>query len=94
MFGIGPNIIFNYNTSGKIVPYVDIGLAVALGSGDLSGDKIAWIAPSIRGGVRTKVGKSISVNFGTGFAHMTNTYGVKGVSNFAFSAFLGLSFFR
>jgi hypothetical protein len=94
MIGIGPDIVFNYNTSGSIVPYVDIGIAVALGSGDGSGDEIVWIAPSVRGGARALVGDSISANFGIGFAHMSNTYGVTGVSNYSFSAFVGVSFFK
>ena len=93
MIGIGPDIVFNYNTSGSVVPYVDIGIAVALGSGDDSGDEMVWIAPSVRGGVRALIGDSASANFGIGFAHMTNTYGVPGVSNYSFSAFVGVSFF-
>ena len=94
MFGIGPNIVFNYNTQGQIVPYADIGIAVALGSGDFSGDEIVWVAPSIRGGARALIGESTSANLGFGFAHMTNTYGVTGISNYSFSVFVGVSIFK
>jgi len=92
-FGIGPDIVFNFNNKGPVVPYIDIAVAVAIYSGDIYGEETGYILPSIQGGLRVLIGDSAAANFGVGYAHGTNTGGVDGVNNNSFGLFMGFSVF-
>lgn len=92
-FGIGPDLVFNFNNKGPIVPYIDLAIAVAVYSGDVYGDETGYILPSIQGGLRVLIGDSAAANFGVGYAHVSNTGGYDGVTNNAVSLFAGFSVF-
>lgn len=92
-FGIGPDIVFNFNNKGPLVPYIDFALAVAIYSGDSYGEEIGFILPSIQGGLRVLIGDSAAANFGVGYAHVSNVSGYDGRNKNAFSVFAGFSVF-
>ena len=93
MFGIGPDIVFNFNNKGPIVPFIDIGVAIAVFSGDLYGEENGYIAPTIQGGIRALIGNSAAANFGIAYTHVINNSGVEDLNSNSLGVFVGFSVF-
>lgn len=93
MFGLGPDLVINFNTQGPIVPFIDIGVGVAVYSGDIYGEEVGFIAPSIQGGIRALIGNAAAANFGAGYTHTINNAGVEDLNGNSLGVFVGFSVF-
>jgi hypothetical protein len=93
MFGIGPDIVFNFNNEGPIVPFIDFAVAIAMYSGDIYGEETGYILPSLQVGIRALIGNSAAANFGIGYARTINNSGIEDLSSNSLSLFAGFSVF-
>lgn len=93
VFGIGPDIYFNFNNDGPVVPFIGLSCAIVLFDGEGYGDETGLILPSFSAGIRAQIGDSASFNLGASYAHGINPDGVDEASSNSLGLFAGFSVF-
>ena len=90
--GLVGGVQYNFTSGGNTIPFVRgaVGIATNSGSGS-AGDQTTLIAPIVSVGMRVLVGSSASVNFGVGYQHRSDAFGIQDLSSNSFGLDVGVS---
>jgi hypothetical protein len=94
-FGLIGEVLYHFNTSGSVIPFVGAGLGLVVHGGDVGDDDddTTIIVPEILGGLRWPFREVVSLNLTGGFRHEESPFGLEDASGNAFFFAFGFSFF-
>ena len=94
-FGLVADILYHFNTSGSMIPFVGAGLGFVIHGGDVDDDEddTTLIVPELLAGLRFPFREVVSLNVTGGYRHEEGPFGFEDASGNAFFLAFGFSFF-
>lgn len=94
-FGIRGNVLYHFNTSGSIIPFVGAGVGMVVHGGDVgpADDETTVVVPELIVGLRWPFEEVVSLNTSAGYRHIESPFGIEDSSGDEFFLAFGFSFF-
>jgi hypothetical protein len=94
-FGLLADVLYHFNTSGSIIPFVGAGLGFVNHGGDVGDDEddTTLIVPEILAGLRWPFREVVSLNLTGGYRHQDSPLGIDDADGNEFFITFGFSFF-